>query len=127
MAFRTFTLLRAILKLSAVDVLVAIHANREGKLPFEVTSNVAGAAIHLGVQPEQRELCLGMVKRKAWQHLLPACRCVAFFACLLEGAMVRVHVASRTGPKLHIPEACGTPRMIGLVTLLAGHLDVHPG
>lgn len=127
-AFRTFTLLRPMLELSAVDVLVAIRTEGEGERPFEITSQVTGAAIHLGVQPEQRELCLGMVKREGWQHLLPAGRRVAFFACLLvEGPVVRVHMAGRTRRELHIPEARGTPRMVRLVTLLAGHLGVHPG
>src|SRR6267378_7833211 len=125
MAFRALTFLRAGIELAFVGIIfMTIHASIKRQLLLEITLQMALSAADLSVLSEKRVLGLGMVEFKLRQQFLPPRGGVTFFAALLEGAFVRIDMAVDASLELHVPVACRTAGRIGLVALLAGHLDV---
>lgn len=125
MTFRAFAFSGARFELALVRIgFVTIHAIRESKRLLEIAIDVTCGATDYGVFAEKWILRLGVIKRKGWQKSLPSRRGVALFAPLLEGALVRVHVAVCAGLKFHILIARRPTSDVRLVTFFASDLDM---
>jgi len=128
MAFRTFTLLLALLKLALVRIgFVTIAAIGERKLGLEVSVQVASHARNLDVFSNEWIFCFGMVEIKARQKIFPTAGGVAAFARFLELTLVRVEVARGAGIELHVLIANRTAGRFRLVALFARNFYVQAG
>jgi len=103
MAALAAALVRALGKLAAVLVFVAIGARFERDLGLEIAALVAVEARYLKMLSHQRVVGLGVVKLGGEGRPRPARRGVAGLAALFEFALVRIGVAIRAVLEL---EAC---------------------
>lgn len=127
MALRAFAFRRALGELAAMRIrLVAVHALRKGHGFLEIAGHMASRTSDRGVPPEKRILCLGMIKREAWQDSFPTGGRMAVLARLLELTAMGIDVARRTGSELHVLVARLAARHVWLVTFLARHLNMEP-
>jgi len=125
-ALRALALLCALRKLPAVRIgLVALRALFERQWLFEVSSNVAGDTAHRRMLPEQWILGLRMIELKSRRQFLPARRRMAMLAGFLELPVMRIQVARRACPELHVFKPRWPARHIRLVAFFASHLDVE--
>ena len=124
MALRALSFFLAVCELASVNVLVAVGAIRERERLLEIAVYVTSGAIHRCMLSQQRVFRCRMIEGESGEKFFPSRGRVAGFATLLEGAFVRVKVTTCAGGEVHAFESRRPARHVGLMTLLACHLDV---
>ena len=99
----TFATVRPLLELAFMWIgFVAVHALGEGQWLFEIAIGVALGAVHAGMLPFERELCLRVIEALVdclERDLLPTAWVVARLATLREASLMRISMAVRTRVK----------------------------